>query len=86
MYLFAALPSMQSSEETPEAESIEENPLSPVLDEAQMQEICKRVTDHLATTQAYLRNDLSLAMLSYPAKDTFACRQQLHEMQFLRAY
>lgn len=59
-----ALLSIQTSEETTEAESIEENPLSLALDEAQMQEICKRVTNHLATTQAYLHNDLSLAMLS----------------------
>lgn len=59
-----AMPYMQIPEETPDRENTCKNTLSVALDEIQMQEICKRVTEYLETTQAFLRNDLSLAMLS----------------------
>lgn len=58
------IPYIQTSEEVSETENANENTLSSVLNETQMREICKRVTDYLATTKAYLNNDLSLAILS----------------------
>jgi len=55
---------LSTTEEVSATENNSENTPSPVLDEIQMQEICKRVTEYLETSQAFLRNDLSLAMLS----------------------
>lgn len=55
---------LSTTEEVSATENNSGNTPSPVLDEIQMQEICKRVTEYLETTQAFLRNDLSLAMLS----------------------
>ncbi len=63
-----------------------ENTLSPILDEIQMQEICKRVTEYLETSQAFLGTTSHWQCFPkkpVSRKDAFTCRQQLYEMQLL---
>ncbi len=52
----------------PQPETIDaENPAAPALSREQMRELCERTSHYLCSTKAYLRPDLSLAML---AKET----------------
>lgn len=55
-----AMPYMQQLANMPSAETSS----SFTLDEAQMKETCEQVTHYLTSTEAYLKNDLSLASLS----------------------
>ncbi|WP_455638076.1 helix-turn-helix domain-containing protein [Parabacteroides sp.] len=58
-----AMPYIQHTQKTVDPSETENSPAS-TLDEAQMKETCEQVTNYLYTTEAYLRNDLSLAILS----------------------
>lgn len=55
-----AMPYIQQAADMPETEST----TAFTLDEIQMKETCEQVTHYLSTTEAYLKSDLSLAILS----------------------
>ena len=66
---------LSTTEEVSATENHSENTPLSRIDEIQMQEICKRVTEYLETTQAFSGTTSSLAILSkrnrYPAKRCF---------------
>lgn len=58
-----AMPYIQQTQKPADTSETENTPAF-TLDEAQMKDTCEQVTNFLYTTGAYLRNDLSLAILS----------------------